>query len=169
MTGVIGNARKMKMLGAGWDSYALVVTDRRMILARLTADMLNTAYREAAEQAKAEGKGFLGQIAHQMSIAFQYCKKYETMPPDLALAETKGNRAIENVRISAIGMKETPAHKGQVEYHEFVMTVQSADGKFEFYIGEDDRFITILTATYGDRVHMPPGYTRAGGVRIELF
>jgi hypothetical protein len=60
--GVIGNARKMKMLGIAWDTYALVVTDSRMILAQLTAAMLNTAYKEAAERAKAEGKGFLGQM-----------------------------------------------------------------------------------------------------------
>ncbi|MDP2797400.1 MAG: hypothetical protein Q8N94_07825 [Methanoregula sp.] len=104
-----------------------------------------------------------------MSVAFQYCQKYETMPPEFALAETKGNRAIENLRISAVDMKEKPSHKGSMEYQEFIMTVQSADGKFEFYIGEDDRFINILKAACGDRVHMPFGYFRAGGVRIKLF
>ncbi|MDO9324260.1 MAG: zinc ribbon domain-containing protein [Methanoregula sp.] len=167
--GVIGNARRMKMLGASWDTYALVVTDRRMILAQLTADMLNTATRQAAERAKAEGKGFLEQMAHQMSVSFQYCQKYETLPPESALAETKGNRAIENVRITAIDMKDKPTHQGSMEYHEFIMTVQSADGKFEFHIGEDDRFINILKAAYGDKVHMPFGYFRAGGARIKLF
>ncbi|MDP2797401.1 MAG: hypothetical protein Q8N94_07830 [Methanoregula sp.] len=45
----------MKMPGAAWDTYARVVTNRRMILAQLTADMLNAAYKEAAERAKAEG------------------------------------------------------------------------------------------------------------------
>jgi len=166
--GVIGNARKMKLLGAAWDTYALVVTDRRMIIARLTADKLNAAYKEAAENAKAEGKGFLGQIAHQMSIAFQYCQKYETMPPEFALAETKANRAIENVRISAVNLKQKP-NNGSMEYSEFIMTVQSADGKFEFHIGEDDRFINILKAAYGDKVHMPSGYYRPEGARIKLF
>ena len=112
--GVIGNARKMKMLGASWDTYALVVTNHRMIFAQLTADMLNAAYKEAAERVKAEDTGFLGQMAHQM-------------------------------------------------------TVQSADGKFEFHIGEDDRFINILKAAYGEKVHMPFGYFKTGGVRIKLF
>lgn len=157
------------MLGASWDTYALVVTDRRMILARLTTEMLNAAYKEAAERAKAEGKGFLEQMAHQMSVAFQYCQKYETMPPEFAIAETKGNVAIENVRITAVDMKDKPTHKGSMEYHEFIMTVKSADGKFEFYIGEDERFINILKAAYGDKVHMPFGYSMAGGVRIKLF
>jgi RNA polymerase subunit RPABC4/transcription elongation factor Spt4 len=166
--GVIGNARKMKMLGAAWDTYALVVTNRRMILAQLTADMLNAAYKEAAERAKAEGKGFLGQMAHQMTVAFQYCQKYETMPPEFALAETKGNRAIENVRISAINMKEK-SNRDSIEFAEFIMTVQSADGKFEFHIGEDDRFINTLRTAYGEKVHMPFGYFKAGGVRIKFF
>jgi len=167
--GVIGNARKMKMLGASWDTYALVITDRRMIIAQLTADMLNAAYKEAAEKARTEGKGFLGQMAHQMAVAFQYCQKYETMPPDSALAETKGNRAIDNMRISAIEMNDKATRKGSMDYHEFIMTVQSADGKFEFYIGEDDRFITILKTAYQNRVHMPVGYFSTGAVRIKLF
>ncbi len=167
--GVIGNARKMKMLGASWDTYALVVTDRRLIMAQLTADMLNAAYKEAAERAKAEGKGFLEQMAHQMSVAFQYCQRYETLPPEVALGETKGNRAVENVRITAVNMKDKSTHNDSLEYHEFIMTVQSADGKFEFHIGEDDRFVNILKTAYGDRMHMPFGYFRAGGVRIKLF
>ena len=166
--GVIGNARKMKMLGAAWDTYALVITNRRMILAQLTADMLNAAYKEAAERAKAEGKGFLEQWTHQMTVAFQYCQKYETMPPEYALAETNGNRAIENVRITAVNMKEK-SNKDSIEFAEFIMTVQSADGKFEFHIGQDDRFINILKSAYGDKVHMPFGYFKAGGVRIKFF
>ena len=166
--GVIGNVRKMKMLGAAWDTYALVVTDRRMILARLTVDMLNAAYKEAAEKAKTEGKGFLGQVAHQMSVAFQYCQKYEIMPPDFILAETKGNLAIANVRISAVNLKQKPDN-GSMEFSEFIMTVQSSDGKFEFHIGEDNRFINILKAAYGDKVHMPSGYYRPEGARIKLF
>jgi len=74
------------MLGASWDTYALVVTNRRMVLAQLTADMLKAAYKEAAERANAEGKGFLGQGAHQMTVAFQYSQKYDTMPLEVALA-----------------------------------------------------------------------------------
>jgi len=159
----------MKMLGASWDTCALVVTDRRMILARLTPDMLIAAYKEAAERARVEGKGFIEQIAHQMSASFQYCRRYETMPPDLTLAETKGNKAIENGGISAVVLKEKPAHQASLEYQEFIMTIQSAGGKFEFYMGEDERFITILKAAYGDRVQMPSGYFRNGGARITLF
>ncbi len=167
--GVIGNARKMKMLGASWDTYALVVTDRRIIFAQLTAEMLTAAYKEAADKAKAEGKGFLAQVTHQMSVAFRYCQRYETLPPDLALAETKGNRAIENVRITAVNMKDISARQDTMEYGEFLMTIQSADGKFEFRIGEDDRYINTLKAAYGDKVHMPFGYFRAGGARIKFF
>ena len=167
--GVIGNARKMKMLGASWDTYALVVTDRRFILAQITSDMLNAASREAAAEAKAQGTGFLGQMAHQMSAFFRYCQRYETMPPDLILAETQGNRAIENARISAVNIKVKGGPEGSSEYNEFIMTLVSADGKFEFHIGEDDRFINILKTAYGDRVHMPFGYFRVGGARISLF
>ena len=52
--------RKPKSLGR-WDSYAAVLTTRRMIFAQITKDMVNRAVEEAKQRAKAEGKGFLGQ------------------------------------------------------------------------------------------------------------
>jgi hypothetical protein len=167
VVGVIANARKTKLLGA--DYFNIVVTDRRMILAQMTQPMLNAAIMEAQARAKAEGKGFFAIMKDQMAAQFQFAKRYDTMPPDQALAETAGNRAIPNDRISAISMKLRDTGSGEVEYTEFKMVVESADGKFEFMIGEDDRFINLLKHVYGEKVHMPFGYMRAGGVRIKFF
>ncbi|MFA6226566.1 MAG: hypothetical protein WC620_10440 [Methanoregula sp.] len=104
-----------------------------------------------------------------MSVAFQYCQKYETLSPGFALAETKGNRALEIVRVSAVTIKERPTPEDYFEYQEFIVTLVTADGKFVFYIGEDNRFINILKTAFGDKVHMPFGYFRVGGARIKLF
>jgi hypothetical protein len=167
--GLIGNARRMKLLGASWDTYALVVTARRIIFAQITAGMLNTAYKDASEKAKSENGGYVGQIMHQMSVAFQFCKRYENMVPDQVLAESAGNGAVENFRISAIDLKLVQTGQSGWEYHEFNMIIQSAEGTFAFMIGEDNRFISLLRNVYGDKVHMPPGYFRAGGTKITLF
>jgi hypothetical protein len=167
--GVIGNARKMKMFGASWDSYNIVVTGRRMIIAQMTQAMLNAAIMEAQAKAKAEGKGFLAIMKDQMAAQFQFTLRYETMSPDMALAETAGNRAIDNARITAISMKLNDSHSGKMEYNEFRMIIESLEGKFEFMVGEDDRFINLLKTVYGDRVHMPVGYFKAGGARIKFF
>ena len=169
VVGVIGNARRMKMLGASWDTFALVVTDRRMILAQLTADRLTAAYKEAAEKAKAEGKGFFLQWADQIALSFQYCERYRTLPPDQTLQETANNRAIPNGRITSLNFRLKESGKGGMEYHEFQLTIDTVDGKFEFLIGEDDRFTDLLRRVYGEKVHMPFGYVSAGGVRIRFF
>jgi hypothetical protein len=56
-----------------------------------------------------------------------------------------------------------------VEYTEFRMAIKSADGKFEYMIAEDDRYVNPLKQVYGDRVHMPFGYLRAGAAPIKFF
>ena len=78
--GVIGNAKKMKMPGVSWDTCNLIITDQRMILARMTQEMINTAVREARETAKADGKGFSSQMMHQMSAMSRYSQRYLSLP-----------------------------------------------------------------------------------------
>jgi hypothetical protein len=165
--GVIANARKMKMLGASWDTYTIVVTSRRMILAQMTQSLLNAAIMEAQAKAKAEGKGFFAIMKDQMAAQFRFALRYETMSPEQSLAETPGNFAIENASITAVTMKLNES--AEMEYAEFRIIIESSSGKFEYMIGEDDRFINLLKAVYGERVHMPFGYFKAGGVRLKFF
>ncbi len=167
--GVIRNARKMKMFGASWDTITLVVTNRRMIVAQMTQTLLNAAILEAQSKAKSEGKGFFAIMKDQMAAQFRFALRYESMSPDQSLAETPGNIAIENIQITAIHMKLKDSGSGDMEYTEFRMIIESAGGKFEYLIGEDDRFINLLKTVYGDRVHMPFGYFKAGGVRLKFF
>ena len=167
--GVIGNAKKMKMLGASWDTYNLVITDQRMILAQMTQPMINAAIIEAQTKAKEEGRGLISQMMHQMSAMFQYSQRYFSISPDQALAENPGNRGIGNRSISSIKMKIQDAGAGGAEYNEFRMVIESTDGKYEFTIAEDDRFTTLLKDVYGEKLHMPHGYFSKAGVRIKLF
>lgn len=166
--GVIANAKKPKMLGASWDTYNLVVTERRMIMAQLTQKMMNAAIAEAQAKAKAEGKGFFGVWADQMSAMFRYAIRYETMAPDAVLAETPGNFALENSQIAVVDLS-LKDNEDSSQYNEFKMVIKSAGGKFEFRIAEDDRYINILKAAYGAKVKMPFGYHKIGGVRIKFF
>ena len=167
--GVIANARKVKFLGASWDTWNIVITTRRMILVQMTVAMMNASVAEAQAKARAEGKGFFGIMKDQLSAQFGYAVRYETMNPDLALAETPGNIALENARITAVNMKLRDTGSGEVEYTEFKLSVVSADGTFEYLMAEDDRYITLLKQVYGDKVHMPFGYFKVGASRIKFF
>ena len=76
--GIIPNVKKMKLTGQ--DTYAVVVTERRMILAQLTGEMLKQAAKEAQEKGKAEGKGFLDRWGDQLKATFTYSQKYWNIP-----------------------------------------------------------------------------------------
>jgi predicted amidophosphoribosyltransferase len=167
--GVIANARKVKFLGASWDTWNIVVTSRRMIMVQMTAAMINAAVAEAQAKAKAEGKGFFGIMKDQLSAQFRYAIRYETMNPDLALAETPGNLSVDNTRITAINLKLRDTGSGEMEYMEFKMSVVSADGTFEYMMAEDDRYVSLIKQVYGERVHVPFGYIRLGASRIKFF
>jgi hypothetical protein len=167
--GVIANARKVRNFGATYDTWNIIITSRRLILVQMTAAMLSAAAVEAQAQAKAEGKGFFSIMKDQLSAQFRYAARYETMNPDTALGETPGNCAVENARITAINLKLRDTGSGEFEYAEFLITIESSDGKFGYMIAEDDRYISLLKKVYGTRVHMPFGYLRAGAVRVRFF
>lgn len=163
--GIIPNARRSKLFG--YDTFTLIVTDRRMILAQLTAQMLKTAVMEAQAKAKAEGKGLFAIMGDQMAAQFQYAKRYEGMSPDAALSETPGNTAMENSSLSAIDVRMIDEEDSATS--EFGITLRSTIGKTELRISRDDHSIEILKIAYGARVHMPFGYSQVGNVKIKLF
>ena len=49
------------------------------------------------------------------------------------------------------------------------LTFTTVEGKSGFLIGDDERFTGLLRLVYGTKVHLPSGYTPAGGVRIIFF
>ena len=106
----------------------------------------------------------------QISAQFGYATRYGTMNPDAVLAETPGNLAVENDRITAITLQLKDTGSGDMDlYGEFKITIESADGTFGNLMAEDNRSVTLLKQVYGGRVHMPFGYFRAGGARIKFF
>jgi len=161
---VIGYARISKMFGLGGDTYTLVITDRRMIHAKLTPQMINTATLEAQQAAKAAGKGFFGQMGNQMAAMGMFARRYLTMTPESTLAEVPGNRAIENQHITAVKIRVQESEDSQDTCR---LTVQSGDGKFEFVIPEYEQASGLLKKVYGDRADVPGGTIK--GVRIKLF
>lgn len=66
---IVPNLKKPKSFGR-WDVYNLIVTERRCIFAMLTSDMLNRAIKEANEQGKQQGKGFLDARARKENFSF---------------------------------------------------------------------------------------------------
>jgi hypothetical protein len=149
--GIIPNVKKMKLTGQ--DTYAVVVTERRMILAQLTGEMLKQAAKEAQEKGKAEGKGFLGRWGDQLKATFTYSQKYWNIPPENTLSETLGNFAIENNDITKIELNEKQTGDNRADNWEIKIQSRQGENKYIFQGNMNDR--EMLKNVYGDRVKYP--------------
>jgi hypothetical protein len=143
--------KKPKSLGR-WDTYTGVITNQRLIFARLTDAMIVEAANQARNQAKAEGKGFWGQWSNQLKSSFGgYTQKYYNMPAESIIAETPGNFALGNNTISEIkvkskfGQEDSMVQMAKVE-------IYSTAGKYEFEIEENSDYVKQLRQVYGQRV-----------------
>ncbi len=158
--------RKPKSLGR-YDTFSAVITNQRFIVAQMTADMMKEAATRAKEQAKAEGKGFLGQWSDQLKATSNFSRRYYEMSPPDILSETQGNFAIPNGTIEEVRLKLKDLGR-QTNRREFEIEVRSKSGKYEFRMDENNDYIDMLKQTYGERLKMPFGYIRSGGLRFKL-
>jgi hypothetical protein len=158
--------RKPKSLGR-YDTYTGVLTNQRIIFAQMTSEMLKNAIQPARDQAKAEGKGFWGQWEEQLKVSFNYTHKYLRMDPNMALAETPGNFAVNNDGIREIKLKLKDLKKGQqVHLHEFEIEIVLNAGYHAFRMDRNDDYVRFLKQVFGEKVKMPFGYF--GSVNIRL-
>lgn len=86
-------------------SYVIVMTDRRLVFAQQTAEMLKQAAMQARDQAKESGKGFFGQWGAQIAATMSHAERYRTMHPDQALAETPGNWQLDVAAITGVKVR----------------------------------------------------------------
>lgn len=83
----------------------LVLTDRRIIFAHTTSQMMKQMVSDARDGAKTDGKGFFGQWGAQLSAYSAFAQRYLEMDPETTLAETPENLAIENSAIRKARIK----------------------------------------------------------------
>jgi hypothetical protein len=127
---------KSKSLGRT-DTYNLIVTDRRSIFAKLTAEIMNETVKKRRAKAEAEGKGFFGKWKAQMQGFNTYTDWYADKTPDYALAETQGNWAIDNGSISNVKVNESKDDESGVETYYIEFT--TPNGKFDFSMQYDPK------------------------------
>jgi hypothetical protein len=156
--------RQPKSLGR-CDNYAAVFTDQRLILAHVTKQVMNQAVTDARNEAKAQGKGYWGQISGQMATwSTGYSDRFLGMTPTAIIAETPGNIAvrydavIEVVVKYIVGGEEDPS-----EYEvEFVTTM----GRFNFKMEDRSVHVSMLSKVFTFKLKTPNGLPR--GVTITF-
>ena len=151
-----------------YDTFTGVITAQQLIIAQMTSEMLKDTAMQARDQAKAQGKGFLGQWSEQLKASFGYTNRYLTMDPAAIIAETPGNFAIDNNSISEIKLKIKYFDQDN-NRKEWEIEVRSFSGKYEFRMDDNHEYIELLKKVYPDRVKMPFGYFQSKGFNVKLF
>jgi hypothetical protein len=143
----VRNLMKPKSFGR-WDTFNVVVTDRRMIFAQMTGDMIKAAASEAQERGKSEGKGFMQRWAAQMGAGMDYADRYMGMEPEGILRESQGNFALDNSSIRSIRIKD----KNDDNRSAYKFEVEASGGKYKFETREFPESTETLKQIFGDRV-----------------
>lgn len=125
--GVVPNlARKKGLLS--YENFNLIVTPRRLIFALATQKMLADAAKQAADEAKAEGKGLLGRMVSTMASGFVFHRRYLEMEPEAILRETQGNFALDPRIIKSIRLVMGDSDENEPDK----VIIQTVSGKMQF-------------------------------------
>ena len=145
--------RQMKALGR-FDSYVGVVTNHRLIVAQLTKQMINESVTNARKEAKAQGKGYMGQISSQMrEFSSGYTTRFLSMTPSSILYETPGNFEMVNGSISEIRLRLNRAsHDENSVRSEYEVSIFYGGSKYEYRTDERTDYLNLLRSVYGDRL-----------------
>ena len=145
--------RQMKALGR-FDSYVGVVTDRRLIVAQLTKRMINESVTNARNDAKAQGKGYMGQISSQMrEFSTGYTTRFLHMTPSSILYETPGNFEMANGSVSEIRLRLNRASQDEDSVRsEYDISIFYAGSRYDYRTDESTDHVNLLRSVYGERL-----------------
>jgi len=146
--GVIAGAQRRKGL-FGTQTYCVIVTPQRLVFAELTSQMQKDAVRDANEEAKAQGKGFLGRMAAQWGWLQRMVDKYHAMPVEAALRETKDNFFILNSHVRKVSIQEKRDAENDLASHYLVIEANSGKYSFELKAGKPKEAKELLRQALG--------------------
>ncbi|MFZ7137249.1 MAG: zinc ribbon domain-containing protein [archaeon] len=159
--------RKPKSLGR-YDTFSGILTNKRMVFAQMTSNMLKDAINQARAQAKAEGKGFFGQWGEQLKASASFAQRYYSMEPSIALNETPGNFDIQNTAVSEIKLSLKTFGNSDNNQKEFEVEFKGSFGKYKFKMDDNHNYVEAFKQVFGDRLKKPRGYFSKGGFSFRI-
>ena len=130
MLGFVAVGKPKGPLGMRQDSYNVIVTPTRLIFAYVSPDLMKAAVKDAREEAKRQGKGFLGQWGAQLAWLDVLHRRYQTMTADAILRQYPGSFVIANHQIRRVRYKRNWDEAGGQGSDELIL--RTVDGKYRF-------------------------------------
>ncbi len=127
-----------------------ILTNRRLIFAPMTKDMIKEVTNITRQQAKEK----MGPIN-----VYPYQQNYLAIPPQVIINQSPGGLAIENVSIRQIKLElVSTGGDGYADIIEFEMKVIADSGTFTFRMTKRDEYVTRLSQLYHDKLVLPKNY-----------
>ncbi|MFP4050715.1 MAG: hypothetical protein ACLFVB_03115 [Thermoplasmata archaeon] len=145
VTGVIPDMRTGMF---GNKSYTLVITNKRMIFAEVSNELMN----QEREKAVSQSEGFMGRWKASVASGFTFHERYYDMHPDTILRESQDNFEIRPGQISSVKLKGSQygAHQSGKSYNKMLIKWTGGKDKYNFQkvsIGEVKKALSPLLGT----------------------
>jgi len=139
--------------------YTLIATDRRLIVAQLTAQMMEEIKIQSKTRAQQGKKGiFGGLLAGKILTAediIEYANKYWVMTPDQIVMETPGNLALEIPGISIAAVRHEyaqPDEDSSTRADWYILDIVSTQGDYSFNFDADPQDMNVLRSVLGEKL-----------------
>ncbi len=105
---------KAGFLGVKSRQHSLVITNNRILFARITVARMKELSQQAADEAKSQGKGRMGQLMANPHVYNRLVERYLQAGPDRVLADNDANFAVDRATVSKVKVKTTAGPEGGV-------------------------------------------------------
>lgn len=129
-----GAVRRSGLMGLKHEMFVIVFTDRRVVFAAQTSEMMKANIQRARDAAKVEGKGFFGQWGAQFGA--NSGSEYLQIPPQQILAEQPANFYLNNDQMRRIRLNEQ--HDDESAISTYTLEFETLGGKFKFHFNNMD-------------------------------
>jgi len=134
IAGIIPNAERKSGVFKS-ETFNIIVSDRRIVFAILTGEMIRAQVKEVSK------KGFFSGVAGALTAGGNYYKKYADMAPEEALKENPQNFAVNFNSITGLRIIEGHSHvvtKGKPPvYDESYIEIDTPSGQHKFTLDRD--------------------------------
>ncbi|MFH0875931.1 MAG: hypothetical protein V1859_08385 [archaeon] len=142
--GIIPNTTRKKGLFSN-QCINVIITDKRIILAHLTSEVIKEEAERVSKASKEKGKNIFSRMAQYAFCGQSAYKKYFNMAPDEILAENKENFEINPENIIHAKIDSNKIYKNNIETAINVLKIKHTSGNLELNF-DDNKSISAREA-----------------------
>jgi hypothetical protein len=98
---------KAGFMGLGSRQHSIVITNNRILFARVTVARMKELSKQAMDEAKSQGKGRMAQMLSNPHVYERLVQLYAQMGPEGILADNPANFAVDRATVSKVKLKTT--------------------------------------------------------------